>query len=88
MLDNLTPGAVIKGKVKNITDFGAFIDLDGLDGRDGLDDLRLGLHGHRLVLGDLDDLGLRGLVLGEHLVTPRAAARAQAPNAPATTRRR
>ena len=32
MLDNLTPGAVIKGKVKNITDFGAFIDLDGLDG--------------------------------------------------------
>ncbi|SVC94548.1 uncharacterized protein METZ01_LOCUS347402, partial [marine metagenome] len=32
ILENMTPGVVIKGKVKNITDFGAFIDLDGLDG--------------------------------------------------------
>jgi small subunit ribosomal protein S1 len=28
----IVKGAVVKGTVKNITDFGAFIDLDGLDG--------------------------------------------------------
>ncbi len=32
LLANLQKGEIRKGKVKNITDFGAFIDLDGLDG--------------------------------------------------------
>ena len=32
LLDNLQKNDVRKGRVKNITDFGAFIDLDGLDG--------------------------------------------------------
>ena len=32
LLGAITKGGVIKGVVKNITDFGAFIDLDGLDG--------------------------------------------------------
>ena len=32
LLDNLQKGDIRKGRVKNITDFGAFIDLDGLDG--------------------------------------------------------
>ena len=32
LLSCLQKGEVRKGKVKNITDFGAFIDLDGLDG--------------------------------------------------------
>ncbi len=32
LLSSLQKGEVRKGKVKNITDFGAFIDLDGLDG--------------------------------------------------------
>ncbi len=32
LLGSLTPGDVIKGVVKNLTDFGAFIDLNGLDG--------------------------------------------------------
>jgi len=32
LLASLQKGEVRKGKVKNITDFGAFIDLDGLDG--------------------------------------------------------
>ena len=32
MLASLQKGEVRKGKVKNITDFGAFIDLDGIDG--------------------------------------------------------
>ena len=32
LLETLTKGELRKGRVKNITDFGAFIDLDGLDG--------------------------------------------------------
>ncbi len=32
LLDSIQPGQVRKGIVKNITDFGAFIDLDGMDG--------------------------------------------------------
>ena len=32
LLGSLQNGEVRKGKVKNITDFGAFIDLDGIDG--------------------------------------------------------
>jgi small subunit ribosomal protein S1 len=32
LLAAITKGSLVKGTVKNITDFGAFIDLDGLDG--------------------------------------------------------
>ena len=32
MLANLQEGAVIKGVVKNLTDYGAFVDLGGIDG--------------------------------------------------------
>jgi len=32
LLSSLQKGEVRKGRVKNITDFGAFVDLDGLDG--------------------------------------------------------
>ena len=32
LLANLKEGEIRKGRVKNITDFGAFVDLDGLDG--------------------------------------------------------
>ena len=32
LLSSLAKGEIRKGKVKNITDFGAFIDLDGIDG--------------------------------------------------------
>ncbi len=31
-MENLAPGRVVKGVVKNLTDFGAFIDLGGVDG--------------------------------------------------------
>ena len=31
-LSKITPGETRRGMVKNITDYGAFIDLDGLDG--------------------------------------------------------
>lgn len=32
LLDNLSEGASVKGLVKNLTDYGAFIDLGGIDG--------------------------------------------------------
>jgi small subunit ribosomal protein S1 len=32
LLDNLQEGSVVKGVVKNITDYGAFVDLGGIDG--------------------------------------------------------
>ncbi len=32
MLDNITEGAIVKGVVKNLTDYGAFLDLGGIDG--------------------------------------------------------
>jgi small subunit ribosomal protein S1 len=32
LLDNLQEGAVVKGTVKNLTDYGAFVDLGGIDG--------------------------------------------------------
>ncbi|HVL55613.1 MAG TPA: 30S ribosomal protein S1 [Burkholderiaceae bacterium] len=32
LLETLTEGAIVKGTVKNITDYGAFIDLGGIDG--------------------------------------------------------
>jgi small subunit ribosomal protein S1 len=32
MLENLKEGAVVKGVVKNLTDYGAFLDLGGIDG--------------------------------------------------------
>ena len=32
LIENLEEGSVIKGIVKNITDYGAFLDLGGVDG--------------------------------------------------------
>jgi small subunit ribosomal protein S1 len=32
ILENLKEGAIVKGVVKNITDYGAFVDLGGIDG--------------------------------------------------------
>jgi small subunit ribosomal protein S1 len=32
LLENLSEGATVKGVVKNITDYGAFVDLGGIDG--------------------------------------------------------
>ncbi len=32
LLDNLQEGAIVKGSVKNLTDYGAFVDLGGIDG--------------------------------------------------------
>jgi small subunit ribosomal protein S1 len=32
ILDRLQPGSVVEGQISNIVDFGAFVDLDGIDG--------------------------------------------------------
>ncbi len=32
LMDNLQEGSVVKGAVKNLTDYGAFVDLGGIDG--------------------------------------------------------
>src|SRR4051812_31467834 len=32
ILDDLEPGAVVEGVISNIVDFGAFVDLEGIDG--------------------------------------------------------
>lgn len=46
LLADMTPGDIRKGIVKNITDFGAFIDLNGLDGLLHITDMSWGRLGH------------------------------------------
>jgi small subunit ribosomal protein S1 len=46
LLQEMTPGDIRKGTVKNITDFGAFIDLNGLDGLLHITDMSWGRIGH------------------------------------------
>ncbi|WP_231863580.1 30S ribosomal protein S1 [Cephaloticoccus capnophilus] len=46
LLDSIEPGQVRKGIVKNITDFGAFIDLDGMDGLLHITDMSWGRISH------------------------------------------
>ena len=46
LLDSIQPGQLRKGVVKNITDFGAFIDLDGMDGLLHITDMSWGRISH------------------------------------------
>ncbi len=46
LLTDMTPGDIRKGTVKNITDFGAFIDLNGIDGLLHITDMSWGRIGH------------------------------------------
>jgi small subunit ribosomal protein S1 len=46
LLGEMMPGDIRKGKVKNLTDFGAFIDLDGIDGLLHITDMSWGRVGH------------------------------------------
>lgn len=46
LLENIEPGQTRKGVVKNITDFGAFIDLDGMDGLLHITDMSWGRISH------------------------------------------
>ncbi|NJN05749.1 MAG: 30S ribosomal protein S1 [Rhodobacteraceae bacterium] len=46
LLTEMVPGDVIKGLVKNLTDFGAFIDLNGIDGLLHITDMSWGRLSH------------------------------------------
>jgi len=46
LLENLEEGAVLNGTVKNVTDYGAFIDLGGLDGLLHVTDMSWGRVAH------------------------------------------
>jgi len=46
LLSEMVPGDIRKGTVKNLTDFGAFIDLNGLDGLLHITDMSWGRLGH------------------------------------------
>jgi len=46
LLDSLAEGAVVRGKVKNLTDYGVFVDLGGVDGLLHVTDLAWGRIGH------------------------------------------
>ena len=46
LLSHLEKGAKVKGRVKNLTEFGAFVDLDGLDGLLHVTDMTWGRLGH------------------------------------------
>ncbi len=46
LLDNIQPGDTREGVVKNITDYGAFVDLDGLDGLLHITDMSWGRISH------------------------------------------
>src|ERR1700747_2221768 len=46
LLTDMTPGDIRKGTVKNITDFGAFIDLNGIDGLLHITDMSWGRVNH------------------------------------------
>jgi small subunit ribosomal protein S1 len=45
-LTNLKEGALVKGKIKNLTDYGAFIDLGGIDGLLHISDMSWGRISH------------------------------------------
>ena len=45
-METVTVGNVVKGVVKNLTDFGAFIDLNGMDGLLHITDMTWGRLGH------------------------------------------
>ena len=45
-LDSVQPGAIMVGHVKNLTDFGAFVDLDGIDGLLHVTDMSWGRLNH------------------------------------------
>jgi small subunit ribosomal protein S1 len=54
-LKNLTEGEIVEGTVKNLTDYGAFVDLGGIDGLLHITDIAWGRIGHpseKLSVGD------------------------------------
>jgi small subunit ribosomal protein S1 len=62
-LETLADGKVLRGVVKNITDYGAFIDLGGIDGLLHITDMSWGRVGHPSELFKVNDT-VEALVLG------------------------
>ncbi|CAM2065788.1 30S ribosomal protein S1 [Sulfidibacter corallicola] len=56
LFDKLKEGAVLDGTVKNVTDYGAFIDLGGLDGLLHISDMSWGRINHPKDLVSVDDV--------------------------------
>ena len=54
LLNNITEGDVVKGVVKNIADFGAFVDLGGIDGLLHITDMSWGRINHPSELVKID----------------------------------
>src|SRR5882724_440445 len=80
IMSKLEKGQVLEGTVKNITDFGAFMDLGGLDGLLYITDISWGLISHpgevlkldqklQVVVLDFDD-GKKRISLGLKQLTP------------------
>src|SRR5437764_2028107 len=55
ILDRLQPGQVVEGKISNIVDFGAFVDLDGIDGLIHISELSWSHVNHRSELLSIGD---------------------------------
>ncbi len=55
LLSKIKVGDVLKGRIKNITDFGVFIDLGGLDGLLHITDLSWGRVNHPREVVNIDD---------------------------------
>lgn len=55
ILENLEKGQILEGSVKNITDFGVFIDLGGVDGLLHINDLSWGRVSHPSEIVGLDE---------------------------------
>lgn len=55
LLSEMEIGTVLEGRVKNITDFGVFIDLGGVDGLLHITDLSWGRVNHPSEVVDIDD---------------------------------
>ena len=62
LLKNISVGSVLEGTIKNITDYGAFVDLGGVDGLLHITDMRWGRVSHPGEIGKVGDL-LKVMVL-------------------------
>ena len=55
LLETLTEGTIVKGQVKNVADFGVFVDLGGLDGLLHITDMSWGRINHPSEMVKIDD---------------------------------
>src|SRR5204863_506613 len=72
ILDRLQPGLVVEGQISNIVDFGAFVDLDGIDGLIHISELSWSHVNHPseiLSIGDTVQVKVLELELSEDVFT-------------------